>query len=106
MSWTAIALLGAGTFALRAAGLAASGRRCDETARPAFAQRALDLLPAAILAALVALGTVSSGQALAVDARTAAVAAAAVAVAARLPLYAVVIVAAAVAAALRQLGVS
>jgi branched-subunit amino acid transport protein len=93
---TAVLLgLAAGTFALKAAGPLLLGRR----GLPPAVIRLTDLLPAALLAALVVVGTFVADRALVVDARVAGLAAAAIALAARLP-FVVVVVAAAAATAL------
>jgi hypothetical protein len=63
--------------------------------------RVTELLPAALLAALVVVSTFASDRYLAVDARAAGVVAAAVALAARLPFVAVIVVAAVVTALVR-----
>jgi len=96
----AVLLLAIGTFALKAVGplLAA-----DRGLSPAL-QRLTDLLPAAMLAALVATQTFGGGIALTVDARAVGVAAAAVAVSLRAPFAVVVLTGAGVAAGLRALG--
>ena len=75
-TWIAIAALAGATFAIRAAGpLALGGQRVPERLR-----RALDVLPAAMLTALVVTqGFVGPGPALHVDARAAGLVTAAVA---------------------------
>jgi uncharacterized membrane protein len=95
--WTAILLAGAGCYALKLAGLSIPQRwlEGERTARVA------DLLPVALLAALVAVQTFSTGREPAVDARAAGLAAAGVAVALRAPFLVVVGAAALVAALLR-----
>lgn len=94
-------MLAAGSFALKGAGPLALGGR---TLPPRLA-RVAALLPAALLAALVAQQTFVSGAGVvAVDARAAGLAAAAVAVWRRAPFLVVVVVAAAVTAGLRALG--
>jgi branched-subunit amino acid transport protein len=71
---------------------------------PERALGVVELLAPALLAALIATNTFSSGRALVVDARAAGVAAAAVALALRAPVLAVVVIAAGVTALLRAVG--
>jgi hypothetical protein len=93
--WNAVLLASAGCYVLKLAGMSLPQRvLADERVRRIGA-----LLPVALLSALVATGTFSTGQALTVDARTAGLAVAAVAVLARAP-FLVVIVAASAATAL------
>ena len=68
------------------------------------ARRITSLLPIAMLAALVAVQTLASGTLLTIDARIAGLLAATIALLLRAPFLVVVIVAAAVAAGLRALG--
>jgi uncharacterized membrane protein len=100
MSWTALLVLGAGTYAAKAIGPLLLGNR----ELPPWAGTGLALLPAALLAALVATQTVADGRVLVLDARLAAVAAAAVAVWFRAPFIVVVAVGTLVAAGLRAVG--
>jgi branched-subunit amino acid transport protein len=73
--WLTIALLGAGTFLLKAAGpVLLGGRRL-----PPLLDRLVELLPAALLAGLVAVQTVGAGRHLVLDGRLAGGAAAALA---------------------------
>ena len=97
MTWTAIVVVGLGTYAMRAAGPVVLGGRTF----PPHAQRALTLLAVALLAALIAIATVGKGQELHVDARLAGVGVALVAVALRMPFVVVIAVAALTAALLR-----
>ena len=69
-------------------------------------RRIAALLPVALLAALVAVQTFGSGQALVVDARLPGVAAAAIALVLRAPFLVVVVVAGVVAAGLRYAGLT
>jgi branched-subunit amino acid transport protein len=93
--WGAVLLASAGCYVLKLAGMSLPQRvLADERVRRIGA-----LLPVALLSALVATGTFSTGQALTVDARAAGLAVAAVAVLARAP-FLVVIVAASAATAL------
>ena len=97
MSWAAILALAAGTYAMKAAGPVLLGGR----ALPPRLERVVDLLPAALLAALIAVQTFVTEGELTVDARAAGVAAAAVAAWRDAPFLVVVGVAMAVAAAVR-----
>ena len=100
MTLVAILVLAAGTFALKAAGpLTAAGREL-----PPRLQTLVELLPAALLAALVANQTIADGSALVVDARVAGVAVAAIAVALRAPFGLVVLLGAGSTALVRALG--
>ncbi|MEX0869191.1 MAG: AzlD domain-containing protein [Nitriliruptoraceae bacterium] len=98
----ALLVLAAGTYLLKAAGpLLSAGRQLPERARTIA-----DLLPAALLAALVASQTLGDGTALALDARALGVAAAGIAVVFRAPFAVVVLVGAVITAAARALGVA
>ncbi len=99
MSWTTILLVAIGAYGFKAVGLLGLGDRN----LPAAAERVLALVPAALLAALVAVDTFSSGRSLVLDARAAGVAAGGTAALLRAPFPVVVAVAALVAAAIRQL---
>jgi branched-subunit amino acid transport protein len=93
-------VLAAGTYVLKAAGpLLLSGRRT----LPAWAVRATALTPAALLAAMVATGTVSTDGELLLDARLPGVLAAGVALKLRAPFVVVVLIAAATTSACRAL---
>ena len=99
MSWWPVVALCAGAYGLKALGLAAGGRL-----EPAVAERLrLELLVVPILAALIAVQTLSTGHRLVLDARAAALLVAAVLVWRRAPFVVVAIAAAATAAALRLL---
>jgi hypothetical protein len=87
---------------LKAAGLSVPERVLD---RPAV-RRLAGLMPVALLAALTALQTLATGDALVVDARLAGVAVAVVAVIRRAPFLVVVALAAATAALLRRFGLA
>lgn len=91
--------LGLGTYALKAAGPLILGGR---SLPPVFSHIAR-LVPAAMLAALVAVATFVSDGRYTIDARAGGLAAAAVALALRLPFVVVVIVAALVTALIRAL---
>lgn len=97
MSWAAILALAAGTYAMKAAGPVLLGGR----PLPRPVERVVVLLPAALLAALVAVQTFVAQGELTVDARAAGVAAAAVAAWRDAPFLVVVGVAMAVAALVR-----
>lgn len=98
MKWTAILLTAAGCYLLKLAGLCVPARVLG---RP-WVRRTADLLPVALLGALVAVQTFSLGQSLQVDARLAGVAVGVVALLARAPFLVVVALAALTAALLRQ----
>lgn len=98
MSWPVLAGFAAGAWGLKAAGWWGLSR----VATTGPAARAVALLPAALIAALVAVQTFGPGDATATWTRAAGVAAGGAATWARLPLPAVIVVAAAVTAALRQ----
>jgi hypothetical protein len=99
MTWLGILLAAGACFAFKYAGLSIPPRWL---ASPAL-QRVALLLPIALLAALVAVQTVSDGPRLVVDARLAGLGAGVVALLLRAPFLVVVAVAATVAAALRAL---
>lgn len=101
MSWWAIAVLAAGTYAMKAAGPLLLGGRTV----PPVVQRISTLLAATLLAALVAISTFTVGDSLNLDAPLiAGVASGAIAVRLRAPFAVVVVVAAAVAGLLRLAG--
>lgn len=97
--WTAILLACVGCYALKLAGLSLPAR---VLAHPVV-ERVADLIPVALLAALVAVQVWSTGADLEVDARTAGLVFAVVALLLRAPFLVVVIGAAAVAALVRAL---
>jgi uncharacterized membrane protein len=97
--WLAIALVGAATVALKAAGPVLLGGR-ELSAR---VRVLVGLLAPALLAALVVTNTLASGRHVVVDARLAGVAAAAVSLRLRAPILVAVAVAAAVTAGIRAL---
>lgn len=99
MSWTAIIVLSVGAYALKAFGLLVLGGRPPS---PRFAALA-GLLPAALMTALIVVMTVERDESLVVDARLAGVLAGAVVTWLKAPFVVVVIVAMAVAAAVRLL---
>ncbi len=98
MSWWFVVALGAGAYALKALGLVVLGGRT----LPARVQACVDLLPAALLPALVVVNTFVTDQRLVLDARALGVGAAAVAAWRRAPLPVVIVLGAAVTAAARR----
>ncbi|MDN8548561.1 AzlD domain-containing protein [Microbacterium sp. NM3R9] len=98
--WTGILVASIVCVALKAVGYLLPPRWFDGPR----AQRTIDQLTVALLAALVVVQTLGSGTAIVVDARVPAVIAAAVLLVLRAPFLLVVVVAAGVAAALRAVG--
>jgi branched chain amino acid efflux pump len=97
MSWWPVIALCAGAYGLKALGLAVGGRL-----DPAVAQRRrLEFLVVPILAALIAVETLSTGHRLVLDARAPALLVAGVLVWRRAPFIVVAVTAAATAAVLR-----
>ena len=99
MSWTAILLLGALSYGLKATGLLV----LDHIRVPRTFTEVTALLPPALLAALVVVQTFADGTTLVLDARAAGLLAGIVAVALRAPFLVVVVSAAGVTAAVRAL---
>jgi branched-subunit amino acid transport protein len=97
MIWVAIITASVGCYLLKLAGLSLPQSLLD---RPDV-QRVTALLPVALLAALVAVGTVADDGRLTIDARVAGVAAAVVTLLLRAPFLVVIVVAAATTAILR-----
>jgi branched-subunit amino acid transport protein len=97
MIWVAIITASVGCYLLKLAGLSLPQTLLD---RPDV-QRVAALLPVALLAALVAVGTFADDGRLTIDARVAGVAAAVVALLLRAPFLVVIVVAAATTAILR-----
>jgi branched chain amino acid efflux pump len=97
--WIAVAVVGAGTIALKALGPALLGTR----RLPERFELLATLLAPTLLAVLVVTQTLGSADGLSVDARLAGVGAAGLALALRAPLIIVVVVAAAVTAVTRAL---
>jgi branched-subunit amino acid transport protein len=96
----ALLVLALGTYAMKGLGpVAAAGRDL-----PPVVTRLSELLPAAMLAALVATQTVGDGTSLTLDARIVGVTAAGIAVLLRAPFGLVVLVGAGVTALVRALG--
>lgn len=99
-SWATVLLAAGAGYALKLAGYVVPRRYLEGP----YVSRLVGLLPVALLAGLLATQTFTTGTALAVDARAAAVLVAVVALALRAPFLLVVLLAAATAAALRALG--
>jgi uncharacterized membrane protein len=97
--WAGVLVASAGCYLLKLAGLSLPQRFLQD---PRI-QRTVPLIPVALLAALVATQTFSTGQRLVLDVRAAALFVALVAVLLRAPFLVVVAVAAATAALLRLL---
>ena len=97
--WAAVLAGAAGCYLLKLAGLSLPQSVLDHPVM----QRLAALLPVALLAALAALQTLTSGDQLVIDARLAGVAVAVVAIWRRAPFLVVVGLAAATTALLRQL---
>jgi branched-subunit amino acid transport protein len=97
--WLVVALCGIATVGLKSVGPGILGGR----PLPVRANRVVELMAPALLAALIATNTFASGRALVIDARLAGVAAAAVAIALRAPVLLVVVIAAVVTALVRAL---
>jgi hypothetical protein len=110
VSWTAIVVLAAGAYLFKAIGLVVVGpllARSDAAAGTTgggWPLRLGQLLPPALLAALVVSQTVVDGRDLTIDARLAGVAAGAVAVWRGAPFWLVLVIAAAVTAGIRFAG--
>ena len=99
MIWASVLVAGAACYALKLAGLSLPQRWLQD----ARIQRTVPLIPVALLAALIATLTFSTGQRLVLDVRAAALGVAAIAVLLRAPFLVVVAAAAATAALLRLL---
>jgi branched-subunit amino acid transport protein len=97
MIWAGVLVASAACYALKLAGLSLPQRWLED----ARVQRTIPLLPVALLAALVATQTFSSGHHLVLDVRAVALGVAAIAVLLRAPFLVVVASAAATAALLR-----
>jgi branched-subunit amino acid transport protein len=98
VTWAAIIGAGIGCYLLKLAGMSIPGRVLE---RP-LVERIADLIPVALLSALVAVQVFASGTELTLDARAAGLAVAVVALLLRAP-FLVVVVAAALTAALLRL---
>ena len=97
MIWAGVLVASTACYALKLAGLSLPQRWLQD----ARVQRTVPLLPVALLAALIATQTFSTGHHLVLDVRAAALAVAAIAVLLRAPFLVVVASAAATAALLR-----
>jgi branched-subunit amino acid transport protein len=95
--WWAVLGAGAGCYLLKLAGLSVPPRVLE---RP-LVERIADLLPVALLSALIAVQVLGSGTHLVLDARLVGLGAAVVALLLRAPFIVVVLVAAVAAAAVR-----
>jgi branched-subunit amino acid transport protein len=100
MIWTVVLAGSLGCYLLKYAGLAAASPAILE--RPAV-RRAVELVPAAMLAALVVVQAFTDRQALVLDARAAGLAAAVVALLLRAPFLVVLLIAGGVAALVHAL---
>jgi len=102
-TWVAVLVTAVGCYALKLTGLTVPRSLLNNPRARRFAE----LVPVALLAALVAVQTFGAGQSLAIDpARLAGLGAAVVALLLRAPFLVVIVVAAGTAAALRALGVA
>lgn len=97
--WIGIVLLVVGCFALKLAGLAVPPRVLDHP----VTVRAADLIPVALLGALIAVQVFADGSSVTIDARLLGLAVAAVLLSLRVPFLPVVVAAALAAALVRQL---
>ena len=97
MTWAALIVAGVGCYLLKLAGMSVPQRVLD---RP-WMRRTADVIPVALLAALIAVQVFTDGQTLTVDARAAGLATAVVLLVLRAPFLVVVFGAAVVAALLR-----
>ena len=95
--WTAVLLAGVGCYLLKLAGLTLPERVLEHPT----VERVADLIPVALLAALVAVQTFSSGPELVLDARALGLGFAVVALLLRMPFLVVVVGASVVAAVAR-----
>ncbi len=104
MIWAAILVAGLGSYLLKLAGLSLPPRLFEHP----VAARMVDLMPVALLAALIGVQVFAAGgthgQHLAFDARAAGLGVAVIALLLRAPFLVVVVLAAATAAVLRLLG--
>lgn len=100
-AWVIVVAVGVGTIAIKAAGPVLLGGR----PLPDRVRRVVALLAPALLAALVAIAALGSGQHLVLDARIIGLGAAALAILLRAPILVVVIVAAGAASVARLAGI-
>src|SRR3954471_12350004 len=98
MTWLAILGAGFGCYLLKLAGISLPERVLEHP----LVERVADLIPVALLGALVAVQVFADGSRLTVDARAAGLAAAGAALILRAPFLVVVVLAAATAALLRM----
>jgi branched-subunit amino acid transport protein len=98
--WIVVIVVGVATIALKGAGPVLLGGR----ELPPRALGVVELLAPTLLAALIVTNAFADGRHLVLDARAAGLGAAALALLARIPLLAVIVIAAAVAALVRALG--
>jgi branched-subunit amino acid transport protein len=102
-TWVAVLVTAAGCYALKLTGLTVPRSALDNPRVRRFAE----LVPVALLAALIAVQTFGAGQSLAIDpARAAGLGAAVAALLLRAPFLVVIVAAAGTAAALRAFGVA
>ena len=99
MTWAAILVAATGCYALKLAGLSVPARVLEHP----YVERVADLLPVALLSALIAVQVLGSGQSLEIDARLLGLGVAVVALLLRAPFIVVVFLAAATAALVRLL---
>jgi branched-subunit amino acid transport protein len=97
MTWLAIISAGVGCYLLKLAGVSLPPRVLEHR----LVERVADLIPVALLSALVAVQVLADGTELTIDARAAGLGAAVVALVLRAPFLVVVFVAALTAALLR-----
>jgi branched-subunit amino acid transport protein len=97
--WTAVLAASIGCYLLKLAGLSVPASWVEQP----WVARVVDFVPAALLAALVAVQALASGQALVVDGRLAGLAVAAVALAFRAPFIVVLVLAGAAGAVVHLL---
>jgi hypothetical protein len=98
-TWTVVVVVGLATAAIKAAGPLILGGR----PLPPRLASVIALLAPALLAALVAINTVTAGKNVVIDARLAGVAVAAVAIRLKAPVLVVVVLAAGVTAGIRAI---
>jgi branched-subunit amino acid transport protein len=97
--WTAVLAASIGCYLLKLAGLSVPASWVEQP----WVARVVDFVPAALLAALVAVQALTSGQSLVVDGRLAGLAVAAVALAFRAPFIVVLVLAGAAGAVVHLL---
>jgi uncharacterized membrane protein len=97
--WTAIAVMIVGCFALKLAGLSVPAKVLDHP----WTSRAADLIPVALLGALIAVQVLARETAVVIDARIVGLGVAAALLALRVPFLPMVVAAAVAAALVRQL---